>query len=358
MRTLRFELSTRTLVLVLAVVGVIWLAARLWPIVILCGASLMLMAALYPVVEWLVRRGVSRILVIVLLALTLLLIVAGVALLIVPVVYDQATEAIARAPEVREDLGSFLEDRGAERLAEGIREFDPTEYIGPILLDTGPQVLGALATAATMLVLTAYLLLDAHRLNAMLFRAAPANWHRHMRVLLPGLRQAVGGYIRGQATMSGIIFTFVVVLFLALGLPSPAAFAVLAAIGDCIPVVGVFFVVVPLALAAGTIEVWKGLVVAGAMVAYTQLENQVLVQVVMGKALDIPPALVLVAVLSGGKLFGVAGALLSLPAAAATKVIVDYLLDLRDGRVPTADELATGTAAVGAAPTPGPSPTA
>src|SRR5690349_5092501 len=99
MRTVRFDLSIRTLFLIAGLLVVIWLVTNLWEILILSGAAVMLAAALFPIVEWLTRHGVSRIVAIVLLALSLLLIVAGIAVLIVPVVYDQATDAINQMPQ-------------------------------------------------------------------------------------------------------------------------------------------------------------------------------------------------------------------------------------------------------------------
>jgi predicted PurR-regulated permease PerM len=329
MRTIRIDISVRTITVVLVTALSVWLFFRLWQVVLLVLTSLLFTAALMPVVDRLERRGLKRGIAVMLIMLSLFLLVIVVGILIVPVISEQIKRVVDNLPAMRERAVVFLIERHATELAKDVREFDPTPYLGAVVVNAGSQAFGALVTVFTLLVLTAYMLLDIHRLGRMVFSVAPPNTHGHIRALTAGLNEVVGGYIRGQFTTSSCIAIFTFVLFLALKLENPAAFAIFAAIADVIPVIGVFVLVIPLAVAGASVALWKGVVVAAALVLYTQFENQFLVQFVFGKSLDLPAVIVFLGILVGGTLFGVAGALLSLPATAAIRVIAQYWLDAR-----------------------------
>ena len=343
-RTFRIDISVRSVLTVLVAALSVWLFVQLWPVVLLLVTSLMLTSALMPVVDRLQRFGLPRGVAVLLLVLVLFAAVLVIGFAMVPTIYAQVARVIERLPDLRERGMEFLIERGATKLAEDIRTFDPSSYLGSYLLTIGSQAFGALVTAFTLIVLTAYMLIDVHRLRRAVYAVAPPNWHRHIDALTNALNDVVGGYIRGQLTMSLCISLFTLVLFIALGLESPAAFAIFAAIADCIPVIGVYVLVTPLAIAGASEELWKGAAVAVALVLYTQFENQFLVQFVYGKTLDLPAVVVFVGILVGGSLFGVAGALLSLPATAAVKVIAQYWLDVRNARRADETPMAAKTA--------------
>ncbi|MES1188147.1 MAG: AI-2E family transporter, partial [Myxococcales bacterium] len=103
------------------------------------------------------------------------------------------------------------------------------------------------------------------------------------------------------------------------------ALGVLAGLADVLPYVGVLLAVGPAAAAAvshGPVTV--GIVVV-AMLAYEEFESRVLVPKIYGRALKLPPSIVLFALLVGGTLLGVAGAFLALPVAAALRMLVEEL---------------------------------
>ena len=198
----------------------------------------------------------------------------------------------------------------------------------------GRRAFGVLTTLFTILVLTAYILFDARRIERFVYFATPAAYHDHVRNLLVALHRVVGGYIRGQVVTSAAITAFTLVLLLALGIPNAMALVVLAAIADMVPMIGVVLVVAPSTAAACSESVPKAIIVAGALLAYQEFENRILVQRVYGATLRLPAVVVLLALLIGAELFGVAGALLSLPAAAAVRTFIEYGNEVRKGNIP------------------------
>ncbi len=351
---IRLEISARGLVGIGAVVAGIWLFAQLWPVLLLLTVSLMFAAALLPFVEWLVRHGTGRALAVLIVVLLLFVAAALIGLLVVPVVVEQARALVERLPELREQAAGALDRRGADELARRLREFNPSELVGPaIVAGAGRRVLDVFTSVVTVLVLTAYILFDARRIERFVYFATPVTWHDHIRTLLTELQRVVGGYIRGQLLTSGFITAFAFLTLSALGIPNAVALAVLAGIADMMPVIGVFLVVGPATLAALSVSLPRAIAVAALLVAYQEFENRVLVQRVYGATLRLPAVVVLVALLVGADLFGVLGALLSLPAAAAIRVLIEYGNAVRQGQ-PTAPPPTETLAPDGAAGRTGP----
>jgi predicted PurR-regulated permease PerM len=147
---------------------------------------------------------------------------------------------------------------------------------------------------------------------------------RLSRVML-NLETIVGGYIRGQVLTSLLMGVFVFGLLTTCRIPNAMALAIFAGLADVLPYVGVFLSVGAAVLAALPLGLGTTLVVLVAMLAYEEFESRFLVPRIYGRALRLPPSIVMVALLAGGTLMGVVGALLALPVAAAMRMLVDEL---------------------------------
>ncbi len=352
---LRLEVNPRGLALAGGVLAGLWLLARLWPVVLLVIVSLMFAAALLPFMEWMVRRGCHRAAAVLVLVVIMVALTALIGLLVAPVVIEQGKALADRIPALRDGAARFIERQGAVQLGAEVRAFSPGEAIEPgQVTSAGRRVLGVVTSIITIIVLTAYILYDARRIERFVYFATPVRFHEHISNLLSALQRVVGGYIRGQLVTSGFITVFTFVTLTVLGIPNALALAVLAGIADMIPMIGVFLAVGPATLAALSVSLPTAILVAGLLMAYQEFENRFLVQRVYGATLRLPAIAVLVALLAGAELLGVAGALLSLPAAAALRVFIEYGYDMKRGRLrsdaaPPEDPFAPDTAAARAA---------
>ena len=115
----------------------------------------------------------------------------------------------------------------------------------------------------------------------------------------------------------------------------------LTAFGELIPVVGPLLSAVPAILVALTVSNQAAVFTAVFFFLQQQVESHVLVPKVMGRQVGVSAVGVLVALLIGGSLLGVVGAILSIPTAAIIQVVVDELLDQRD-LVEADNDLITG----------------
>jgi predicted PurR-regulated permease PerM len=143
------------------------------------------------------------------------------------------------------------------------------------------------------------------------------------------LTRVVGGFLRGQAITSLAIGIFTFTVLRILGVPNALAFAVIAAFADVIPIVGALIATVPPVAAALQESSTKALIVLITLMAYQQFEDRYLVPRVYGRTLNLPPVIVLIAVLCGAELLGITGVLLALPLTAAGRVALDYVLENR-----------------------------
>jgi predicted PurR-regulated permease PerM len=331
---IRLEISFRGLVAIaLALVG-LWFLKELWPLLLIITTSFIFMAALLPYVEWLVRRGINRVAAVVLMLILIVAVLGSMIAIVAPAVVDEFRDLRNNLPDYAADVESLASDLGfnTERwdLPERAAEIDWNRIIsGSQVVDYGQRVLVGILTGLTIAVITAYLLVETHRLRAFLFRFIPPEREADAHHFLRALERVVGGYVRGQLITSLIIGVYTTIVLLVTGVPNAVAFGVLAAFADIIPLVGGFIAVVPATVAAFQESSTQALIVLTALLIYQQFEDRLLVPRIYGQTLNLPALVVLLAVLAGAELMGVVGVLLALPAAAAGRVVLDYYLERR-----------------------------
>jgi predicted PurR-regulated permease PerM len=196
-------------------------------------------------------------------------------------------------------------------------------------VSAGQQVLSATISVITVIVITTYLLLEMPNLARFIYQFVPAEREREYDQLFQDMTRVVGGYLRGQFITSLTIGVYTFVVLNIVGVPNSLAFAVLAGFADIIPLIGAFIAIIPPVAAALQESSTVALIVLIALLAYQQFEDRFFVPRVYGRTLNLPPIIVLLAVLAGAELLGITGVLLALPLTAAARVWVDYLLRQR-----------------------------
>jgi predicted PurR-regulated permease PerM len=312
--------------------------------------SLFLAAALNPAVNWLERRHrlVKRPL-----AIALTYLGVGVALIFVvgifwPVLVDQINgltkfvATVANAPEgPTEYLKGLAKDNGLgglfERFSDQIAQL--RQQLGDLLrnlFSASGQIAvglaGFVAALATVLTLTFFLLLGSERYVNAGVGFFPEAHQPLVRRLLTQSAGAISGYITGNLAISVIcgVTTFVVLLIL--GMPYAAPLALLVAVLDLIPLVGATLGGALLVIVGLFVEPWKAVVLLVYIVVYQQVEGSVLQPLVYSKAVQLNGLVILIALLVGGQLLGIPGALLAIPVAEIIRIVVTELLAYRRTR--------------------------
>jgi predicted PurR-regulated permease PerM len=251
--------------------------------------------------------------------------VALFGLLVAPPLVTQGRTLYSELPATQARLAQFADARGWIALRDRIRDFSVQDVASTgLLVRTGRRVLSFVVALGTVFFLVVYFLIDVERLRDLVYFSTPRTWHPHLRALLPALQHVVSSYMRGQAITSLAIAVVSFVMLTVLRVPNAVALAGIAAIADLIPLAGVFILITPMVLAAYTISPLTAAIVLGVMLIYQQFEDRVLVPKVYGTTLRLPTIAVVIAILIGAELLGIVGALIALPVAAATRVVIEY----------------------------------
>jgi predicted PurR-regulated permease PerM len=191
------------------------------------------------------------------------------------------------------------------------------------------SVAGMIAALATILTLTFFLLLGSERYVNAGVGLFPERDQPLVRRLFSHSAGAISGYITGNLAISVIcgVTTFVVLLIL--GMPYAAPLALLVAVLDLIPLVGATLGGALLVVVGLFVEPWKAVVLLVYIVVYQQVEGSVLQPLVYSKAVQLNGLVILIALLVGGQLLGIPGALLAIPVAEIIRIVVTELVAYR-----------------------------
>ncbi len=344
-RVVRFEVTPKTILMVLLTITGVWALVKLLPVVLLLIAALMLVGTLNPIVVWLEAKRIPRKGAIAIVFGSAVVVVALLLLLTIPPLIAQLQGFVDREPMIRGQAVEWLQGSPLTRsLAEQVKNLDYSERLKSSQL-TALSVTGRALEIAAYLIATIFLalyfMIDRDRLRGAVFAVVPRGHHlRYSRVLL-NLESIVGGYIRGQVITCALMTTFIFVLLLVCGVPNALALAVLGGAMDVLPYVGPLLTIAPAVFAAYGQGPAIAAVVFVALFLYEEFESRILVPLVYGRTLRLPSAVVFLSLIVGAALGGVIGALLALPLAAAIVMLIDELRVDLPGETEQPEDLAT-----------------
>jgi predicted PurR-regulated permease PerM len=348
----------------------LWLARSALPVF---GIAIALAFLLDPPVTALQRRRVPRLAGILIVYVVVIVVVVGLGWLLLPPLFEQLQRFLEELPTFASQLMAWeqaivdwlanlpLPDPIREALDTIIASGQQTviglleAIVGPLLsfiARTAGFIVGLVVVPVWLL----YVLKDRERLPDGVLRMLPVGWRTdtaHAMGLTTGL---IGRWIRGQILLGAVIFTATLIglLVLALiGFTEFADFAVLlalvAGILEFVPIIGPIIAAVPAVLIGASISPAAALAAIALYTVVQQLENHLLVPKVMGDAVDLHPAVVILSLIMGASLFGLWGAILAAPVVALARDLYRYVFRRLEGGTP--DEART-FATAGPAPEP------
>jgi len=302
-------------------------------------------------VRRLVRRGIRRSLAILIVYIVAVIaIVAFLAVTLTPLI-NEVFRFVEDFPRLADQLNSRIKDLSDYyahlALPAGLRDWIDSVIAGlrtgkpgagfdfafllPLVTGAG-GLLGAIFGYVILPIWVFYLAKDQARLVDAFDRSLPDAWKFDTWVLLRSVERTFGQWVRAQVILGFAvgIFTFIGLVFLSYTVdPIFGRYAILlsviAGVLELVPVIGPIIAAIPALLIAATAGIES---VIAALVLYTlvqQVENNFLVPKIQGDATDLHPAAVIFAIIIGGALAGLLGAILALPVAAAFRDVVRYL---------------------------------
>src|SRR5215217_3689526 len=326
------------IVCVAIVLYLLWLLRK--PISWLLIAAF-LAIALSPPVNWLNMR-MKRGLAIALVYLGLLLVPILLIALIVPPLITEANNFAENVPQYADDVTEFVQKN--ERLRDLNEDYDITgklqDEAGKLpgrlggaagtLRDIGFGIVSSLFALLTILVMTAFLLGSGHRWIGQFIASRPPQQRERIRRSLQHIAGAISGYMAGALTIAVIAGIATYVVLTILGVPFSGPLAVLAGVMSLIPMVGATIA----AVIIGVVTLFEDFPTATIIwtiwaIVYQQLENNLIQPQIQRRTVNVHPFITIVAVLFGGSLLGVMGAIIAVPVAASIQILLREYVDMR-----------------------------
>lgn len=303
-------------------------------VVFLVILALFLALGLNPVVEWLHRQGLRRGLAVGLVALVVLGLLALAGWAIVPVASQQITVLIQNAP-------SFLTElRQNPQIAELDTRFNiinrVNEYLTSAnlindlfggLLGAGQAVVNGMVSAIITVVLTLYFLASMPALKDFIYQLAPASRRPRVRYLANEIFSRIGGYLTGLFVIVTCTTTSAFIFMMIIGLGQYAlALGVIVALCAFIPLVGLTISMTIVSIVAFAVSPTTGLITLIYFLLYMQVDSYLIQPRVYQRSVALPGVVAILAAVSGGALYGLMGAILAVPTAAALTVLYQEVI--------------------------------
>ena len=255
-------------------------------------------------------------------------VVVGVAVLVIPPLVDQARALWAAFPDMLHKGQQWLIDRGFLSRELTVREAVAQapggggDAVGTVIGAVW-GVVGGVFGVITILILAFYLLLESESIVGSFVRMFPSGERARVEGASCRVAGKVSAWLGGQLLLGGIIGSTAAIGLFFLGVPYFYVLALIAGVGELIPIVGPILAAVPALAVAVTVSPTMALGVAVFYFLQQQLENHVLVPKVMSRQVGLNASFVLIALLLGGSLLGIMGAILAIPTAAILQVFFE-----------------------------------
>ena len=297
-----------------------------------------------PIVDYLQKKKVKRVIGTSLVFVLFVGILFLVFQLVLPTLYHQLNDIISGAPQMfTKSMASI--DNFLFNIAETYEiNYDQLHYnvynvlgnvVNSITVDL-PNIfvraIGALINGSIQFILGLfvgfYLLIDFDSAKIQLSKIIPKKNKKKTTKLLSDLDVQLKKYVQGTMFVLIILFICQTVAFTIAGLPAPLVFGLICAVTNVIPYVGPYIGGIPATAVGFTISPQVGVATLIAVVICQLIESNFLTPVVMSKTMKLHPVVIIFGLLVFGHFFGIIGMLFATPIISASKIIYEYIKDL------------------------------
>lgn len=320
-----------------------WAIGHLWMVLFPVSMALIVSTVLAPPVSFLRKRGFPAGLAA---ALVMVTFVAAVTIVIAvltpqvagqaPAIASQASSGLIRVRDWLTDGPLNLTDGQLTRAIEAVQDRlqDSAAAISSGALSTVSAATNVVINLVIVLMLTFFFIKDGHKFVPWVRTLGGRRAGEHTAEVLGRVWGTLGGFIRTQTLVAAIDAVIIGIGLAILGVPLAIPLAVITFFGGYIPIIGAFVSgALAVLVTLVTNDPKDALIALIIVVAVQQLEGNVLSPWLQGKNMNLHAAVVLLSVTAGGTMFGVTGAFLAVPVAAATAELLRYLNEQIDREV-------------------------
>ncbi|QAV29909.1 AI-2E family transporter [Micrococcus luteus] len=325
-------------------IGVVSVLRANGQLIVWIAAALFIALGLDPLVRRVESWGAPRWVGVLTAALGLAAVAGAFVALLVPTVIEQSTELVQDLPAIIDGVMRaewFVQLDEEFHLQEAVRAQTErlaadgvavTDLFGG-LLGLGQTVLNAVFSVLVVVVLTLYFLASLPHMKYWAYRLAPRSRRPRIEALSEQITSSVGHYVMGQSFVAALNGAVAFTALAIAGAPFAVLLAAIAAFMAFIPLVGAAIGGTLLTLVSLLTSWQTAAVFAAIYFVYLQIEAYVISPRVMARAVSVPAAVAVIAVIAGGALLGVLGALMAIPLAAALALLVrEVFIPRQDAR--------------------------
>ena len=304
---------------------------------VLILVALFLATGLNPAVEAIRKRGTSRTTAVAIIFTSVILLVILFGALVVPPLVNQGTQLIESAPALLNQLkdnSTIASINNQYGIIDSLqKKLTSVTSNGSLLISAfggvigvGKSVLSGTFTGLTILVLTLYFITSLPQMIDLGLKLVPASRRPRVALLTEAIIARVGAFVGSQILVSAMAASFMTLLAVILGLPSPVAIGIIIFVCGLVPLIGHFLGCGIYTVIALTQSITIGIFAFVGYVVYVQIENYVLTPKIMKRTLAVPGAVTIISALIGTSLLGLVGGLLAVPVAASIILILEEVV--------------------------------
>ncbi|NLJ33313.1 MAG: AI-2E family transporter [Firmicutes bacterium] len=312
---------------------VLFLARMLWLFNLVIIAFL-IVYSISPGVDYLSRcKGMSRLGAVTIVYVSFLLLLFLLLYLVIPIIISELRDLALHLPQYSPYLAPYLKSLGETLSRPEIVDFAldflqqlprTLQQILNRITNFTVAVVSRLSEIAIVLFMVFYLLRDLEDIKGSVVYYLPRPWRKEAIHVLGVIDTKVGAYLRGNVARCALVGVATGLGLYLLGMPFTLMLGVLAGVLNLIVYIGPYLAAIPALLIALSQSPRYALIIALLYIAVQTADAFLLTPLLLGKAVDLHPLSVIVAILIGGRLLGILGVLLAIPLAATIKVLFSY----------------------------------
>lgn len=331
-------ISTRSILKFFAIILLFWFLYTIKDIIAVIFVAFVLASALDPWIDALQKRKIPRGVGILIIYLVMLAVISLTFALIIPPIIEQTKQITNSFPEYFEKISDlytnfqqFSNDYGVQSTVQNsLNSINNTlGQLGSGIFSVSSRFFGAIFGAFAILVIVFYMTIGEAGIKEFFLFIAPSKYQPYFVHKINQVQRKLGLWLRGQLILGLIIFTLTYIGLSILQVEYALVLALFAGLAEFVPYIGPIISAVPAIFLTFANSPVQALMVVVLYIVIQQLENQIIVPKVMQKSVGLNPLVVIVVMLIGAKIGGIAGIILAVPTATIIKIFLSDFFEER-----------------------------
>lgn len=337
MNTQRTEISIGmgTVIKTVLILAAIYFAYLIRDIIVLLFISVIIVAAIDPLVDWMQKKRVPRPASVLIIYLILFALLSLSLSFIIPPMASQLSDFAKNYPEYYQKIQglfvpmeNFLNNQHLSVNTQNILD-NVSNWLSGLssnIFSTTIGVFSGLISAIAVLSMAFYMAVVEDSLKKVVALAVPVQHEKYAISLVIKMKQKIGKWMQGQIMLMAIIFILDYIGLSLVGIPYALPLAAFAGLLEIVPYVGPIISAVPGVVLGFLVSPIKGLLALIIYIITQQAESNIVTPLIMKRTVDLNPVVVILALLIGAKLGGILGAILAIPVATTIGIIAKDMM--------------------------------